>query len=205
MDIGEGVKPAGYYVQRSSGLFPAPLPQSECPTTDRVVKIFKFFGILLAKVLQDNRLVDLPLSTPFLKLMCHGEVKQNIKSRLSVSSSRISMSSVTGCGSGANEDDVRIMTESETDKELLFDPPKHYCHALEESPWFDGILTPEDWTEVNPHHGKILASLKNFIQIKQKILNDLSLSEDDKKNQLQNLTLTFNNDDNSPVKIEDLG
>lgn len=31
-------------------------------------------GILLAKCLQDNRLIDMPLSRPFLKLMCMGEV-----------------------------------------------------------------------------------------------------------------------------------
>ena len=37
--------------------------------------IFFFFtGVFLAKALQDGRLVDLPLSTPFLKLLCQGDV-----------------------------------------------------------------------------------------------------------------------------------
>ena len=30
--------------------------------------------MFLAKALQDGRLVDLPLSTPFLKLLCQGDV-----------------------------------------------------------------------------------------------------------------------------------
>lgn len=64
----EGAKPPGYYVRRSSGLFPAPLPQ-DSPCCDRAVKHFWFLGMFLAKVLQDNRLIDLPLSLPFLKLL----------------------------------------------------------------------------------------------------------------------------------------
>ena len=37
--------------------------------------LFYFFtGVFLAKALQDGRLVDLPLSTPFLKLLCQGDV-----------------------------------------------------------------------------------------------------------------------------------
>lgn len=28
IDLGEGLKPPGYYVRRQSGLFPAPLPQN---------------------------------------------------------------------------------------------------------------------------------------------------------------------------------
>lgn len=80
VDLGEGLKPPGYYVRRTTGLFPAPLIQvsEQC---DRAVKHFWFLGIFLAKVLQDNRLVDLPLSTPFLKLLCQGEIHTNIHER----------------------------------------------------------------------------------------------------------------------------
>ncbi|CAG9113730.1 unnamed protein product [Plutella xylostella] len=62
-------KPIGYYVMRAGGLFPAPLRQSSA-LCDRVCKYFHFLGIFLAKVLQDGRLVDLPLSDSFLRLMC---------------------------------------------------------------------------------------------------------------------------------------
>jgi hypothetical protein len=46
-----------------------------------VSKLFYFLGVFLAKTLQDNRLVDLPLSTPFLKLLCQGEVSTAVKQR----------------------------------------------------------------------------------------------------------------------------
>lgn len=80
VDLGEGAKPPGYYVRRPSGLFPAPLPQ-DSPDCDRAIQHFWFLGVFLAKVLQDNRLVDLPLSQPFLKLMCHGDIQNNINER----------------------------------------------------------------------------------------------------------------------------
>ncbi|VDK47623.1 unnamed protein product [Anisakis simplex] len=68
IDLGEGVKPPGYYVRRSGGLFPAALPRHG-DESKKAVELFKFLGIFLAKVLQDGRLVDLPLSTAFLKLL----------------------------------------------------------------------------------------------------------------------------------------
>ena len=70
MDIGQGRKPPGYYVQRSNGLFPAPWPQ-DCPELPAVSKHFELLGIFLAKCLQDGRRIDIPLSTPFFKMMCH--------------------------------------------------------------------------------------------------------------------------------------
>ena len=44
----------------------------------KVTELFRFLGCLLAKALQDGRLVDIPLSRPFLKLMCMGEVGSNL-------------------------------------------------------------------------------------------------------------------------------
>ena len=52
------------------GLFPAPYPPDGGDTLERVVELFKFLGIFLAKSLQDQRLVDMPLSPLFLKFMC---------------------------------------------------------------------------------------------------------------------------------------
>lgn len=64
-------KPVGYYVnRREHGLFPAPLPQSS-EICEQVSKYFWFFGVFIAKVLQDMRLVDMPLSKSFLQLLCH--------------------------------------------------------------------------------------------------------------------------------------
>lgn len=73
IDLGDGVKPAGYYVQRSCGLFPAPLPQ-EGPIIEKAEQHFHMMGIFFAKCLQDQRLIDLPLSKSFLKMLCQGVV-----------------------------------------------------------------------------------------------------------------------------------
>ncbi|KAL3982231.1 HECT-domain (ubiquitin-transferase) family protein [Acanthocheilonema viteae] len=75
IDLGEGIKPSGYYVRRAGGLFPASLPLSSAENS-RVSKLFRIFGIFLAKVLQDGRLVDLPLSQPFLKMITNSQLTE---------------------------------------------------------------------------------------------------------------------------------
>lgn len=114
VDLGEGLKPPGYYVRRTSGLFPAPLPQNS-EICDKATRYFWFLGVFLAKVLQDNRLVDLPLSQSFLKLMCHGEIQNTVNERIGFAGTK-----------KCSDDD--IMTSSliseESEKELELDPPK---------------------------------------------------------------------------------
>jgi E3 ubiquitin-protein ligase HECTD1 len=73
-------KPPGYYVQRSSGLFPAALIQDSV-SCEKACRLFKFLGVFIAKVLQDGRLVDLPLSRPFFKLLCSGEFGSEVRER----------------------------------------------------------------------------------------------------------------------------
>ncbi|CAI2350375.1 unnamed protein product [Caenorhabditis sp. 36 PRJEB53466] len=73
LDLGEGKKPAGYYVRRIGGLFPAPLPPGS-EETKKAADMFRVLGIFLAKVLLDGRLVDLPLSRSFLKLLVNPRI-----------------------------------------------------------------------------------------------------------------------------------
>ena len=68
VDIGQGKKAPGHYIQRSSGLFPAPYPQNS-PEMDRLCRLFDLLGVFIAKCIQDKRRVDLPLARPFFKLM----------------------------------------------------------------------------------------------------------------------------------------
>ncbi|KAK6110532.1 HECT-domain (ubiquitin-transferase) family protein [Brugia pahangi] len=75
LDLGEGVKPPGYYIRRTGGLFPASIPISSAENS-RVSQLFRIFGIFLAKVLQDGRLVDLPLSQPFLKIITNPQLTE---------------------------------------------------------------------------------------------------------------------------------
>lgn len=74
IDLGDGAKPNGYYVRHENGLlFPAPLMQDSI-ICEKVSKYFWFLGVFLAKVLQDGRLVDLPLSKSFLQLISQNKI-----------------------------------------------------------------------------------------------------------------------------------
>eukprot|EP00056_Hartaetosiga_gracilis_P011929 m.185416 g.185416 ORF g.185416 m.185416 type:complete len:847 (-) comp13605_c1_seq6:193-2733(-) len=72
LDLGSGEKPAGYYVRRSHGLFPAPYPQDSVPS--EVVSNFELIGVFVAKAMQDKRLVDLHFSLPLLKILREQEL-----------------------------------------------------------------------------------------------------------------------------------
>ncbi|XP_075224551.1 ubiquitin fusion-degradation 4-like isoform X4 [Lycorma delicatula] len=179
LDLGEGMKPPGYYVRRLSGLFPAPLPQ-DSSACDRAVSHFWFLGVFLAKVLQDNRLVDLPLSQPFLKLICQGDIQNNINERIGL---------LPRSRSGAIDDDMMVssLISEESEKELELDPPKIYTEEVK--PWFYGILSAEDLSEIDPVRGKFLKELRDLATRKAKIAQDNTLSPETKSHQIQNLSL----------------
>ena len=204
MDIGDGIKPPGYYVQRSCGLFPAPIPQDSAHM-DRAEALFRFMGVFFAKCIQDNRLVDIPLSTPFLKLMCMGDVVDNVSQNYRELLCRTDSASED---SFIDDDDATPTEESE--KELILDPPKRHLvsHmsniaslvAANLGPaWYAGLLTYDDFELVDPHRARFLKQLQQLANAKHVILTDRSLSEDDRSRQLQNLTLQ-----NPPVRLEDL-
>lgn len=191
VDLGEGTKPPGYYVRRPAGLFPAPLPQ-DSTVCDRACTYFWFLGVFLAKVLQDNRLVDLPLSTPFLKLMCQGDV--------SARAPRPSRHAV--------DDPIDVMTSSliseESEKELELDPPKA-TPVDDGRPWFSGILSGEDLAEVDPVRGKFMSQLGELAQRKARILQDNALSVESRAHQMQNLALSpSQSQTGTAVRLEDL-
>ena len=57
------------YVSAPQGLFPAPLPL-HLLADSKVLSHFKLLGRAMAKALQDNRLLDLPLSYVFYRYVC---------------------------------------------------------------------------------------------------------------------------------------
>ncbi|XP_063240551.1 E3 ubiquitin-protein ligase HECTD1 isoform X2 [Bacillus rossius redtenbacheri] len=185
-----GARPPGYYVRRPPGLFPAPLPQDSA-ACDRAAGYFWFLGVFLAKVLQDSRLVDIPLSQPFLKLMCHGEIRNNVNERIGL---------LVGSKKAATlEDDV--MTSSyiseESEKELELDPPK--ISTEDAKPWFSGLLGCEDLCLVDPVRGHFLLQLQELAGRKARIAQDRALSYEDRQRQIQNLALG-----QAAVRLDDL-
>ena len=80
------MKPPGYYIQRSSGLFPVPI-SPESPGLEQVCQLFSLLGLFLAKCIQDGRRVDIPLAPGFFKLMCLTGVGENRRTSRGRSSS----------------------------------------------------------------------------------------------------------------------
>lgn len=163
VDLGGGLKPPGFYVQRSCGLFPAPFPQ-DSEDLERITKLFHFLGVFLAKCIQDNRLVDLPVSQPFFKLLCLGDIKSNMSKLLYQSRSSaplpghdtdrlhphsfLLLSEVQSEASTEESQETFSVGSFDEDSksEFILDPPKPKPPA-----WYHGILTWDDFQLVNPH------------------------------------------------------
>ena len=64
------------YVRKLEGLFPVPYIQDD-PTLDSICQYFSLMGIYFAKCLLDKYLIDMPLSIPFLKLLCSKSKSSN--------------------------------------------------------------------------------------------------------------------------------
>lgn len=154
---GEKIRPAGYYVTRASGLFPAPLPQDSAACCDRAVRYFWFLGVFLAKVLQDNRLVDLPLSRPFLKLMCRGDISNNVNEKIGLTGG------VTQESMSSSMSSSFISEEGENDAAYS---------TLEPCPWYAGLLDVEDLVEVDPVRGEFLREIQNAITKRDRTFSD---------------------------------
>ncbi|XP_074959387.1 E3 ubiquitin-protein ligase HECTD1 isoform X11 [Phalacrocorax aristotelis] len=203
VDIGGGLKPPGYYVQRSCGLFTAPFPQ-DSDELERITKLFHFLGIFLAKCIQDNRLVDLPISKPFFKLMCMGDIKSNMSKLIYESRGDRDLHCTESQSEASTEEGHDSLSvgslEEDSKSEFILDPPKPKPPA-----WFNGILTWEDFELVNPHRARFLKEIKDLAIKRRQILSNRSLSEDEKNTKLQELMLKNPSGSGPPLSIEDLG
>uniref|UniRef100_A0A336LX55 E3 ubiquitin-protein ligase n=1 Tax=Culicoides sonorensis TaxID=179676 RepID=A0A336LX55_CULSO len=184
MDLGEGVKPPGFYVRRSTGLFPAPLPQ-ESDVCEKISKYYWFLGVFLAKVLQDGRLVDLPFSTSFLKLLCHN--KSLAKPRLvnTKTSEDIMISS--------------LMSE-ESDRDLIESCSKLIVNEMQDDSWFM-ILSQDDLQEIDPIRCEFIKELQEVVRQKVEIEQSNDFTPEEKLDKINNLRLMTKS---GPIAIEDL-
>uniref|UniRef100_A0A8C4QC48 E3 ubiquitin-protein ligase n=1 Tax=Eptatretus burgeri TaxID=7764 RepID=A0A8C4QC48_EPTBU len=203
VDVGDRLKSPGYYVQHSAGLFPTPLPQ-DSDDMERVIKLFYFFGIFLAKCIQDNRLVDIPLSHSFFKLMCRSSIEYT-SCKLICDCSDYTYGDISSETLEASQDefpdDIDVGSEDEDEKyEFILEPPKPKSPA-----WFHKILTWEDMEEMWPQKAKILCELKELAVRRRQILGNRSLSEDARNTMLQDLVLKNSTASGSFLSVEDLG
>ncbi|KAM8833425.1 LOW QUALITY PROTEIN: E3 ubiquitin-protein ligase HECTD1 [Synchiropus picturatus] len=203
VDLGGGLKPPGFYVQRSCGLFPAPFPQ-DSEELERITQLFHFLGVFLAKCIQDNRLVDLPVSRPFFRLLCMGDIKSNMSKLLYQSRGLVPgqdpgqappfllRSEASTQSTGSFDEDSK--------SEFIMDPPKPKPPA-----WYHGILTWDDFQLVNPHRAGFLKEVKELSVKRRQIVSSKVLSEDEKNTRLQELMLRNPLGSGPPLSIEDLG
>ena len=69
--------------------------------------------------------------------------------------------------------------------------------------WFNGLLDESDLVSTNPHQGAFVQQLKEMARKKQEIINDSSLSKEEKKEKLHSLEFTTNT--GVTCHLEDLG
>ncbi|EDW86666.2 uncharacterized protein Dwil_GK23521 [Drosophila willistoni] len=174
-NVNEESKPVGYYVNiRDHGLFPAPLPQNS-EVCKNVCEYFWFFGVFIAKVLQDMRLVDMPLSTSFLQLLCHKHLSsQNCQKVLSEHSELVDTCS-------------KLINASSENIEFNM---------------FGGILDLENLKEIDPTRYTFLMEVKNLLLRKQSIELDNSINFEEKEKIINDLKLCTMS--GIEVSIEDL-
>lgn len=166
----------------------------------RVEKLFQFMGMFFAKCIQDNRIVDLPLSRPLLKMLCMGDVADHISHNYR--DLLIWHDSESGSVKSPADDDLTPTMET-SNKDPVLDLPKIKpslsMPTLIGGPWYAGLLTQDDFELVDPHRARFLDKLRSLSARKQDILTNLSFDEKQKMERLEKLTL-----DNPPVKLEDL-
>jgi E3 ubiquitin-protein ligase HECTD1 len=193
-------KPPGYYVSRPNGLFPAPLPQ-DSELCSKVSKLFWFLGVFLAKTLQDNRLVDLPLSYPLLKLLCQGEVSALVKEK-----SHIVVQSQTSNDGCIIEDPMTSSMYSILSEESDLDTNASQTGQASPfpssgAPWFAHLLDFEDLVLIDPERGEFLLALQDYVAAKQAIDTRTDVQEGEKAALVDNLSIKMNGHD---VRPEDL-
>uniref|UniRef100_H2Z100 E3 ubiquitin-protein ligase n=1 Tax=Ciona savignyi TaxID=51511 RepID=H2Z100_CIOSA len=185
-DVIESVdeKKSDHYVQRPGGLFPAPLPQDNI---DEVVGLFGFLGTLLAKCLQDSRLIDLPLSTSFIKLICR-------------ESPICPQSQVGICLTQLNEA-ITIFISCSIQYSVI-----KTCNITMHLKYFFKTTKPTTLTFLNVYisHRRhtFLAKLVALSDERDEIMNNGSLSDAEKTHKVEGLLLDYNG---TKCKVEDLG
>jgi E3 ubiquitin-protein ligase HECTD1 len=222
LDLGQGAKPIGYYVRRSSGLFPAPLPPHSSEF-ERHIKLFRFLGTFLARCLQDNRIVDLPLSGSFFKMMVTSptDTRQNAKLRLSSDGSSLTGSpspldknnQLQLSFSPVDENEDQLSREKTEEDVIAMENPLNQVMTAsmdgsDQRPhmrgWFTGVLDGDDFMEINPNRAQFMRELRRLVAERDAILTDESLSKDDKEQRISSLRLQPLGQNIQPVKVEDL-
>uniref|UniRef100_A0A5K3F7D1 E3 ubiquitin-protein ligase n=1 Tax=Mesocestoides corti TaxID=53468 RepID=A0A5K3F7D1_MESCO len=146
--------PPSPYVNASQGLFPTPYPRNMVPLA--VLRRFYIMGIAVAKCLQDNRLIDLPLSKPFTKLISrYGSIRRigNTEgSQLEVEFARLAH------------------TEASQERiDLSADPLLFAEHTKGSRHWLTGLLDFNDFALLQPERARLFRQFSDLLKRFQRI------------------------------------
>ncbi|VDL34247.1 unnamed protein product [Hymenolepis diminuta] len=149
---------SGEFVNPSFGLFPTPYPRDAVPLN--VLQRFYSLGIAMAKALQDNYLLCLMISRPFMKiLISYARVKS-----LSVDSSKV----------------YNKLNFTEQLKNKAISPKDiSILNFGNQSPpgsshWLTGLLDFDDFAEVYPHYASFFRKLLKLHKIHEAIRQNFS-------------------------------
>ena len=186
VDLGDGVKPSGFYVLSNNGLFPAPLPQDGADI-ERVEKLFHTLGIFVAKAVQDGRLVDIPLCRSFLKMMCRGEVGSHITQQFS----------------------ELVHSESEVFSEPEWQ--KVRPATMTSCAWYSGVLNFDDLEQIQPLTARFLKQCHELANRKRALDSDdgtaplIGCGTGAHAQHRRDRTLELETGNGQTVRLEDLG
>ncbi|CAL8303346.1 unnamed protein product [Boreogadus saida] len=200
VDLGGGRKPPGYYVQRSVRPVPRPLPPRTARRGGAHQQAVPLLGVFLAKCIQDNRLVDLPVSQAFFRLLCMGDIKSTMSKLLHHAHYPSDGQSEASTEDGQETYSPPGSEDEDSKSEFILDPPKPKPPA-----WYHGILTWDHFQLVNPHRARFLREVKELCVRRRHIVSSKTLSEDDKNTRLQDLMLRNPLGSGPPLSIDDLG
>lgn len=94
------------------------------------------------------------------------------------------------------EEDLPKEQPKEAETEKPYEPAIKYY-------WFGGLLDESDLESTNPHQGAFVQQLSELARKKKEILNDVSLSKEEKKDRLNSLQFTTTT--GATCHVEDLG
>ncbi|KAM7538862.1 hypothetical protein Aperf_G00000051664 [Anoplocephala perfoliata] len=139
-------KEAGEFVNPKFGLFPTPYPRDAVPLN--VLRRFYIMGIAMAKALQDDHLLDLPLSKPFLKILSAYARTQQYCNR------------IDNCDGERRLNDLSSI-ENSRDKALSFEDVCIFANhrRTTKTHWLTGLLGFEDFVLLYPFHASVFRDL----------------------------------------------
>ncbi|VDO00263.1 unnamed protein product [Rodentolepis nana] len=167
----------GEFVNTQVGLFPTPYPRNSIPLT--ILRRFYTMGLAVGKALQENHLLGLHLSQPFLKILCaYSKASHSINTENPLS----------------HAENARDRALSHEDF-WIFGNRK--CSRETSPHWLTGVLGFDDFRKLYPFHASTFERLLRLARVHEAIRRDCKNKEmlEDKLNEasLKHIERTIGN------------